>query len=279
MRKYIAIIITIISLSSCSNKEEDVKNMIEEFTAALNEGDTIQAYNIYPDLKEMHNSTKHPSDLDISILNVDEKNGRYTVHCKKGYYDNNSSYVDDDCYFWVEQKDGELKISKSRGLINIPKGSIEFSKKIGAIKDKYFDKEYSEKIPELALYYCCMCDVANVNLSRLLTRKHWSWQPSYGSVYCKGTILNNLGMTLTDVDFVVTFYNGDNVIGKKTGVACHDLAPGSTSSFSAYSSDVNGYEVTKAVLSFKFSQDIIKMYIANQDYEGDEFEKFESLYK
>ena len=102
----------------------------------------------------------------------------------------------------------------------------------------------------------------------------WSWKSGYGgSASGKGIVKNNTTFDIPKVKYKVKYKDrkGNDITSGDGNITYDVLKAGESESFTFYTSYV-GRRASKASISLEFDEDMIKKYVLQADYNGDEYE-------
>ena len=268
------IIIGACCFTSCSNGGDAAKELVTNFfTAATDSTAGMKVKDIYPMYDSLHVEVKR----DVLDFNDDiqKKGDTIIMSGQNSYTGTDGVFKQDSVKFYVaKNKDGNLTIVDSEGLIETPSYLKDFAKQIGLKNFAIQDLKKSKEISELAGFYQDKCFEAYIELRKGVKITYWDWETDYSNEpHGQAWIINNTGLTIYNVKYTVN-YNDRNggFISSDTGTACSKLSPGEKYRFTFYTSHVKN--PSTANISLDFASSNVENIVASKGYTLKDFKKY-----
>lgn len=270
------LIILSILFVSCDNSIEKVTMTIESFFTALEQNDTTEIAELYPDYVEMDN-VLHSDDYELEDL-IKNKEG-YTAIIQNNYITKYGEAKQQNIKLHLKKKDqGNYIIDSSQGIIDFTglKPVYLLGTKIGAFtKADTTDILLYNKIKNTQEFYLWQKLKKYLVLSESVKITSWYWETSYsgypnGKVYLK----NNSDYVFHKLNYKITYYDSQtNIISTDEGVAVSNrFAPGEKQQFTFYSSHV--VRPKTADIELVFDSELVENIVLSDIYTGSEYDHF-----
>ena len=281
-KNYLTILFLAILLSSCGKDQKlvDSEQTVLMFFESVNDGNEEQMKSSYPNISTFDSYFKSDS---IKIVESKLVNDSLVSVATTNYYTNGfgkQSTKEIELYLLPDSLNLYNQIVDSKGLTDHKENELyKFAVNTGCIKenDTTDVQKNGKYIDAYLLQY-------RYTVNKLLDFKtdvsvtDWSWKTGYGgSASGKGIVKNNTTFDIPKVKYEITYKDrNENQITTDDGYVTYDvLRAGSSESFTFYTSYV-GSRASKASISLEFDEDMIKEYVLNAHYNGDEYEKYKS---
>lgn len=281
MRKsYVTILILSILLSSCGKDQKlvDSEQTVLSFFKSIKEGNEDSMKKYYPNISTFDSyfksdsiKIKESSFVNDSLISVSTTN-----YFTNGFGKQTTNEI--ELYLLPDSLGVYSQIFDSKGLTDHTENELyHFAVNTGCIK-----KTDTTDVQKNTKYLDAYLLQYQYTLDKLLDFKtdvsvvDWSWKTGYGgSASGKGIVKNNTTFDIPKVKYEITYKDRNgNEITTDDGYVTYDvLRSGSSESFTFYTSYV-GSRASKASISLEFDEDMIREYVLNANYYGDEYENY-----
>ncbi len=279
---YLTILFLALILSSCGKDQKlvDSENVTLTFFKSVKEGNEDLMKKTYPNISTFDSYYKSDS---IKIKESKFVNDSLISVSATNYFTNGfgkKSTKDIELYLLPDSLKTYTQLNDSKGMTDHNENELySFAVKTGCIKktdttdvqinEKYLDAYLLSRSFTVDKLIDFMTDVKVVD---------WSWKSGYGgSASGKGIVKNNSTFDIPKVKYKVSYKDrSGNEITSDDGYVTYDiLRAGSSESFTFYTSYVSS-RASRASISLDFDEDMIKKYVLEADYNGDEYETYKS---
>lgn len=267
-------IVILLLQASCSRKQEaiDVTNNFFYSVSDSTYGKPSMYYPLYDSLY-----TNVVCDIiDVLDDNVIERNDTFFVDCINNYTNKNGEFKQDSVRLYIApNKDNNMIIFKSKGLIEHDDILDDFGKRVGAFnKKKDDDRSMIDIYRNLTSMFINEYIDARETLLKKVKVVRWDWENSY-SGYANGEciIKNNLDYSITGVKYSVCYYdyNGGYMADDEDRIN-ETIKPGERINYSWWSSNVK--YASRADFILVFDNNLIMEFIKHKEYKGNEYQLF-----
>lgn len=279
---YLTILFLALILSSCGKDQKliDSENATLTFFKSVKEGNEDLMKKTYPNISTFDSYYKSDS---IKIKESKFVNDSLISVSVTNYFTNGfgkKSTKDIELYLLPDSLKTYTKIIDSKGMTDHNENELySFAVKTGCIKKTdTTDVQINEKYLDAYLLSRSYTVDKLIDFMTEVRVVDWSWESGYGgSASGKGIVKNNSTFDIPKVKYKVTYKDrSGNEITSDDGYVTYDvLRAGSSESFTFYTSYVSS-RASKASISLDFDEDMIKKYVLEADYNGDEYETYKS---
>lgn len=273
-RSIISLAIVLMLCSSCSRNEEVIA-LSKGFFYSLSDTTYAHPHDYYPQYDSLKVVAK--SDMvEIEESDIRQVGDTIIVKCFNNYTTLDGTFKQDDVYlYFVPNRDNQLYICNSRGLVVLDKDIRNFGIATGALTETLpNDVELSKRCEQLkAMWLREYFDVYLMLLEKVKIQR-WSWETSYnGEAHGEGRIVNNLDFAIEGIKYELTYYDrmGD-FMANDDGSISKTLYPGEKYNFTFWSS--NAKYPDKANLRLVFPDKLIYEIIMDKTVTGNEYKEF-----
>jgi hypothetical protein len=280
MTKNVVIFLFFLILTSCGKNENILKaeKTAQLFFQSISDEDNDLMKKYYPNISTFDSYYKSDS---ISFKDSRFMNDSLIYIQLTNYYTNGFGKINTKkiiLYFFRDSINNFSEISDSKGLTNHKENELySFAVETGCIKqsdttdvqmnNKYFEAYLISREYRLNKLKDFIQNVKVVD---------WSWETGYGnSASGKGIIKNYTSYNIPKVKYKVSYKdNQGNTLTTDDGyVTYNTIKAGSSQSFTFYTSYVSS-KASRASIQLEFDEDMIKEYVLNSDYKGDEYDLY-----
>lgn len=270
----IGVLIAIVSLASCKSNADKASETVIAYATAMSADDSITAVHLYPNSKHFYGLMPHIGAFEVG--NIKELNGSYEISGQSSYYDKNSRFHQQKLTFWVQNKNGDFVITDSKGMMELPEDLGTYPYQIGAITPVSRDVAIGTNYKDIVSCFYIDCIRKSWKLNNGIEQINWSWDADWGTPHGSCTIKNTLPFTVKNIQYKITYYNGDAIVGSDDGIAVYELGSGDLKSFTFYSSGVNGNQAKTAHIEFEVPEHYAIEWVLNDKYSGNEFQQYKT---
>ena len=276
---YLTILVTLIILSSCGKSQKliDSEATVLTFFNSVSESNSDLMKKYYPNISTFDSYYKSDS---LSIKQSKIIKDTIVLVTATNYFTNGfgkKTLKEIDLYLLPDSLGVYSKIYDSKGMTDHTENKLySFALKTGCITDndttdvqknkKFLSADLLSYNLELEKIIDFMTNVKVVD---------WSWKSGYGgSASGKGIAKNNTTFNIPKVKYEIKYKDRNgNVITTDDGYVTYDkLRAGESQSFTFYTSYIG--KASRASISLNFDDDMIKDYILQADYNGDEYNNY-----
>ncbi len=274
-RLLLPLIMLIISASSCTNRNDEIISLSKGFFYSLMDTTFASPSDYYPLYETLETNVK--SDVvEIEESNISYSNDTIFVKCFNNYTTSNGNFKQEYVTLvWATDKDDNLHICNSKGLLTIDDDMADFGKAVGAFSNKeIFDVELSKISHDVRMMYLKEYFEAQITLLQNVKIINWSWETSYsGEAHGEGRVRNNLNFAIEGVKYELKYYDyrGD-FMAEDNGSISKTLYPGEIYNFTFWSS--NAKYPDKASLKLVFPDKLVDKIIKRKGYTGKEYQDY-----
>lgn len=274
------IIILSVVITSCSGKRKELaENVTKEFFAAIKADNDIKLKELYPDLDKISSYYKSDEIVIKETKILDNKDVCVTV--KNTFTNGFGKKFDKEISLFLKEEENNndiFKIYDSKGLSGFEeKDEYKFAVKTGIIEKNtdLTDQQIAQKFEIASKMVAKYSFETLIQLRSEVAITSWNWETGYGgSASGKGIVKNNSTFSIPSLKYKVTYFDrNDNEITSDNGYVSYDkLEPGSSKSFTFYTSYVGNASTAQIVLDFDF--EMIYKYLINKNYTGKEYQEY-----
>lgn len=260
--------------SSCSRNEEVIA-LSKGFFYSLADTTYAHPHDYYPQYDSLNIVAK--SDMvEIEESDVKIQGDTIVVRCFNNYTAPDGTFKQDDIYlYFVENKEGQLYICNSRGLVIMDKDLKSFGMSTGAITSSLpNDIELAKRCEQIKSMWLREYFDVYLMLHEKVKIQRWSWETSYsGEAHGEGRVVNNLDFAIEGIKYELTYYDhrGD-FMANDDGSISKTLYPGEKYNFTFWSS--NAKYPDKANLRLVFPDKLVYKIIMDKTYTGQEYMEY-----
>lgn len=281
-KNYLTILILAILLSSCGKDQKlvDSENTTMSFFKSVSDSNEESMKKHYPKISTFDSYFKSDS---IKIKESKFINDSLISVSTTNYFTNGfgkKTVKDIEIYLLPDSLRTYSKIIDSKGMTDHNENELySFAVKTGCItKTDTTDIQINDKyLYAYLLSYRYTTDKL-IDFKTNISVVDWSWETGYGdSASGKGIVKNNTTFDIPKVKYKVLYKDrSGNEITSDDGYITYDiLKAGGSASFTFYTSYV-GSRASRANISLEFDEEMIKKYVLQADYNGDEYENYKS---
>jgi hypothetical protein len=279
---YLSIFILTILITSCGKNQKliDSEKTTSSFFKSVAESDGESMKKYYPNISTFDSYFKSDSIkikeskfLNDSLISVSTTN-----YFTNGFGKNTVKEI--EIYLLPDSLNTYSKIIDSKGMTDHKENELySFGVKTGCIKKTdTTDLQINEKYLDAYLLSRTYTIDKLIDFMTDVKVSEWSWISGYGgSASGKGIVRNNTVFDIPNIKYKVSYKDkSGNEITSDDGYVTYDiLGAGQSESFTFYTSYVSN-RASSASISLDFDEDIIKKYVLEANYTGNEYEMYKS---
>lgn len=278
--KLLPFFLFILFIVGCNNpkKKKNAAIQVRNFYSAVQSGDEEKMVKLYPGLAFLDSYYKSDTSVirNVSVLENNTIIVKTTSQYTTGLGVKNKQNI--DFYLMPDSLDKfSYRIVDSKGLTSYEENPIfKFGTKTGCISSSdTTDMQIALKLIRAELFMDLKILEVKLELMQSVTIVDWNWESGYaGSASGNGIVKNNSDFNLPKLKFTINYKDRNgNVITSDDGYVTYDtFYSGQSKSFTFYTSYVG--DASKASLLLQFDDELIKNYLVDDEYSGNECDEF-----
>lgn len=274
---YLTILALLLILSSCGKDEKliDSETTVLNFFKSVSESNEDSMRKYYPNISTFDSYFKSDS---LSIIQSKLIKDTIASVTATNYFTNGfgkKTVKEIELYLFPDSLGAYSRITDSKGMTDHSENELySFAIKTGCLKETdTTDVQKNNKFLEAYMLSFRLELEQKLDFITNVNVVDWSWKTGYsGSASGKGIVKNSTTFDIPKVKYEIKYKDRKgNVVTSDDGYVTYDkLRAGESQSFTFYTSYVGG--ATRASISVEYDDDMIKDYILQADYNGDEYD-------